>query len=91
MANRYNIKYDGKTLALAHVLPHPRYAGQCMVSVIPHQKKNESGDGAEGIQMRTALYGKCPDTKPDIEAILELIASAGFEPEKVVLTPIGRR
>lgn len=91
MANRYNVTFDGRPLALAHVLPHPRYAGQLMISIIPRQKKDEPNDGTDGIRMKSALYGKCPDTEKDAEAILALLADAGFKPEKVALTPIGRR
>lgn len=91
MANRYNVKYDGRPIALAHVLPHPRYTGQLMLSVIPLHNINEPVNGTGGFRMRTALYGRCPDTKAYVEAILELLAESGFEPEKVTLKPVGRR
>ena len=91
MANRYNVSYNGRILALAHVLPHPRYAGQLMISVIPHQKTQGTDNGTGEIRMRTAIYGKCPEIKPEAEAILELLTAAGFEPEELIVQPVGRR
>ncbi len=89
MANRYHVNYEGSTLALVHVLPHPRYEGYKMISVIPVQ----GGDGLEGrpsqISLKSAIYGKFPDTEPEIEAVQKIIASAGFEPGKIEIKPAG--
>ena len=85
MPNRYNIKYQGVALAMAHVLPHPQYEGQVMISVIPVQKKND-----ERGKLDRALYGNFPDTKPDIEAIGDLISKTGFETEKIEINKAGR-
>lgn len=91
MANRYSVKYGNRRIALAHVLPHPRYKGQQMISVIPVRPENGICEAADGIGLKTALYGKCPDTQPDIEAILALVTAAGFKPEKIKLRPVNGR
>jgi len=85
-ANRYHVRYEGTELALAHILPHPQYEGQVTISVIPDM----SGGGAEN-GLKNALYGRAQETAPEIDAIRELVISAGLDPEKVAIEAVDAR
>lgn len=88
MINRYKIKYNGTSLATAHVKPHPQYEGQVMVSVIPILKNDVSETLQGTFKLERALYGSFSDTKPEAEAVMELLMDAGMEPGKMEIRQI---
>lgn len=90
MANRYKVKCNGASLATAHVLPHPQYDGQVMISVIPIQKKDRLENTEGSFRLERALYGAFSDTKPEIEAVMELLVTAGIEPGKTEISQINK-
>lgn len=89
MINRYKVKYNGTSLATAHIKPHPQYEGQVMISVIPIMKKDGLDDADGHVTLERALYGSFPETKPETEAVMEILIKAGMVPEKTEIRLIG--
>lgn len=83
MANCYHVDYQGRRLAEAHVSPHPHYQGRLTISLIPAEPALSSADAC----LKKALYGHFADSKPVVEAILEMLAAAGVATGHVSVAP----
>lgn len=87
MANRYEIIYDGRRLALAYVSPHPEYEGHIVVSVIPLERKGKWENNLLLLKLESPLHDIFPVSKPETEAVIEVISQAAIEPWKVQIIP----
>lgn len=88
MANQYGVNYQGRKLALAYVSPHPNYEGHIIVSVIPLVRKGKWVDNTLETKLEFPLHDIFPDTKPEIDAVYEVVSSAELEPWKVEIKDV---
>ena len=83
MTNRYEINYAGRKIAIAYLSPHPQFHDHIIVSVTPLIRKGKWEDNTLEITFESALYDIFPASKPESEAVNEVLAQAGIELDKV--------
>jgi len=88
MANRYEVLYQGRKLALAYISPHPEYKGHIVVSVIPLERKGKWEDNTLQLRLERPLHDIFLDSKSEIEAVTEVVAQARIEPWKVQIESV---
>jgi hypothetical protein len=85
MTNRYGVLHEGKRIAIAYCSPHPDFSGHLVVSVIPLERKGKWEDSNLRIHLEKPIHDIFPDTKPELEAVTEVVAQAAIEPFKVTI------
>lgn len=88
MTNLYGVIYEGRRIAFAYVSPHPERTDHIVVSVIPMERKGKWEDRTLEIHFENPIYDIFPDSKPENEAIMEVIAQVAIEPFKVQIQPL---
>jgi hypothetical protein len=88
MTNRYSVEFQGRKLAVAFASPHPEFEKHIVVTVVPLTRKGKWEQNNLEIKFEAPLHDIFPESKPEVEAITEVIAQAAIEPWKVKLISV---
>lgn len=91
MTNSYGIVFDKKRIAFGYVSPHSEYTDHIVVSVIPLERKGKWEDPSLQYHFENPVHDIFPNSKPEIEALEEVIAQIGIEPFKVCIQLLDER
>jgi hypothetical protein len=82
MPLKYEVLFKGGLLALAFVSPHPVNPSHIVASVIPIERSGKWEDNTLEVHFLNPVSDLFPSSTPEVEAVKDLLTSAGIEPRK---------
>jgi hypothetical protein len=82
MTSRFDVIFQGHSLARAFISPSPGGLGARVGSVLPIERSGRWGDGTLEIAFRELESAFFASDTPELEVVNELLAGVGIEPWK---------
>jgi hypothetical protein len=87
MTTKHKVLYDGRTIGIVYVSPHPEFPGNKVGSIIPMARKGKWVDDTLEITFENPVHDIYPDSNSDDDIVKDLVGQAAIEWWKVKIVP----